>query len=546
MSTPQPPDQPAYTPLPPPQKSRGSVLPGVLIGVLVFALIAGGAFAVVGLRDNNASGATSSSGSGKGPAPSPAPQGDMPKTDPALAAFYDQKLDWTKCSGRNECATMKVPLDYADPKGRSIDVKMLKVPATGKRVGALVVNPGGPGGSGIDYASAGASAWPAPILQHFDLVGFDPRGVGKSTPLKCLDTAQTDAFVAADPEPSDEAGRTQLAEALKGFGDACLQNSGDLTKHMSTLEVAKDMDVLRQLLGESKLLYFGASYGTSIGAQYAGLFPTHVGRMVLDGAIDQSLTNEQLNLGQAGGFETAWEAYAKDCTSGDSGSCPLGSSVAEATTKIRAFLAELEKQPLSTSDANRPLTSGNALLGVFLPLYVKSYWPLLTQALTQAMQNDNGTPLMTLSDAYTSRGPSGYKSNELAALYAVNCLDDDESVPVDQVPTYFPEFLKASPAFGETFAYSLTTCNKWPVRSGQKPDVVSAKGAPPIVVVGTTRDPATPYKWAKALADQLDSGVFVSRDGDGHTGFNQGNSCVDGAVENYLIADKVPKNGLQC
>jgi pimeloyl-ACP methyl ester carboxylesterase len=467
----------------------------------------------------------------------------MPSTDPALASYYDQKLTWTDCSGNDQCATMKVPLDYTRPGGRTIELKLLKVPASGDRIGSLVVNPGGPGASGIDYAQSGRAGWPAALLARYDLVGFDPRGVGQSTPLRCLDTTRTDALVASDPDPDTKAERDHLDAQVKGFGAACLARSGDLVRHVSTVEVAKDLDILRQLLGEPKLTYFGASYGTFIGATYAGLFPSHVGRMVLDGAIDPKLSNEQISLAQGHGFEVALRAYVQDCV--NRGNCVLGTSVDAGVQRVRRFLDDVERTPLPTS-GSRSLEVGNAVLGIWLPLYVKSYWPLLSNALYQAINQHNGTGLMSLADQYTSRGPNGYTDNSLEALYSVNCLDHDDSIPTDQVPAHFSAFDKASPTFGRIFAFGLSTCSVWPVQSGSVSKAIHAPGAAPIVVIGTTRDPATPYAWAKGLARELDSGVFVSRDGDGHTGYNRGNGCVDGAVNAYLIDGKAPQDGLSC
>ena len=524
-------------------QTRPSLLPGILIGVLVFALIAGGAFGVVKLRGSDDNG-PAAAGSKPASTPSPATGAkQLPRADSALSAFYDQTLSWSGCAGKDRCATMKVPLDYARPKGRTIDLKLLKVPASGHRVGSLVVNPGGPGGSGIQYAEAGAAGWPADVLTHFDLVGFDPRGVGQSTPLHCIDTAQTDRLIASDPDPDTAAERNEMDRMLRAFGDACVAKSGNLVRHMSTVEVAKDMDVLRQLLGEPKLTYFGASYGTLIGATYAKLFPHHVGRMVLDGAIDPALSNAQISLAQGHGFEVALRAYVRDCV--NRGGCILGSSVDEGTKTVRSFLDHVEQRPLPTN-GDRQLAIGNALLGVWFPLYVKTYWPLLTNALDQAMNHGNGTALLSLADTYASRGPNGYTDNSLEAQYAVNCLDHDDSIPTDQVPSHYAQFLKASPTFGKSFAYSLSICSDWPVHSGHVTKAIHAKGAPPIVVVGTTRDPATPYAWAKGLARELDSGVLVTRDGDGHTGYNRGNSCVDDAVNAYLVKDIVPRDGLRC
>ncbi len=227
-----------------------------------------------------------------------------------LARFYEQDLDWRNC-GANQCSRLEVPLDYSDPDGKVIELAVLRAPAKqrGKRVGQLVVNPGGPGGSGVDYAASGSFSFGEKLIRYFDIVGFDPRGVGKSTPLECAGTEQTDEFLSADPDPDNPDEVARLDRLTREFGEGCLSESGDLTRHISTVEAAKDMDILRAALGERQLDYLGASYGTFLGATYADLFPTHVRRMVLDGAIDPSLSNEQLSLGQAKGFETALRAY---------------------------------------------------------------------------------------------------------------------------------------------------------------------------------------------------------------------------------------------
>ena len=519
--------------------TRRSTFVGVVAGVVVLALVAGGAFAVVGLVGDRG-GPDSRPSTGASTTPDP----DLPATDPALEAYYGQRLAWSSCFGDDECTSIRVPLDYDAPGGRSIELRMLKVPATGDRLGSLVVNPGGPGGSAVQYAQSGAQGWPADLLARYDLVGVDPRGIGQSTALECGSTAENDQLVASDPDPDDRAERDRLDALVERLGRSCVDADAGLARHVSTVEVARDLDVLRHLLGESRLDYFGASYGTRIGATYADLFPGHVGRMVLDGAVDPGLSAEQLNLQQAHGFETALRAYVRDCV--DRGRCILGDSVATGTRRIRSFLDEVERAPLPTN-GDRDLEVGNAVTGIWLPLYARSYWPLLTSALTQAIDEGDGTGLLSLSDQLVSRSESGYEDNSLEALYAVNCLDQDpgDSIATDDVPSRFPAFDKASPTFGRAFAYSLSTCAQWPV-PGTTPRTIRAAGAPPIVVVGTTRDPATPYRWAKALASRLESGVLVSRDGDGHTGYHRGNACVDAAVTGFLVAGDVPKDGLRC
>jgi pimeloyl-ACP methyl ester carboxylesterase len=489
-------------------------------------------------------GTSSGSSPASVPAPAPSPSGPLPSAPPNLQSFYHQKLDWRDCAGGDQCAWLKAPLDYAHPTERTIRLAVLRVPAQDRshRVGQLVVDPGGPGGSAIQYAASGSLAFGATIARYYDIVGMDPRGVGESTPLQCEDTKGRDAFLASDPSPDTPAEVTHLDGLIKQFGEACLAKDRGMTEHMSTVEAAKDMDVLRAALGEPKLDYHGASYGTLLGATYANLFPTHVGRMVLDGAIDPALSNLAFSLGQAHGFQTALDAFVADCLSS---SCPLGQSKQAALDKIQQLLKQIDQKPLSTS-SGRALTEGLATAGVAYPLYSKTLWPRLRDALSQAIDQGDGTQLLSLADAYNSRGPNSYTDNGTNALYAVNCLDHDDYVTSSQVPQYFSQFDKAAPTFSHWFAYGLSTCSTWPVKSGQHTTALHAEGAPPIVVIGTTRDPATPYPWAKALAKELDSGHLISRDGDGHTGFNMGNQCVDDAVNNYLVRGKVPRDGLSC
>jgi pimeloyl-ACP methyl ester carboxylesterase len=478
--------------------------------------------------------------------PIPVPSSDTSKVPPTskLAPYYAQKLTWKSCRGGDECTRLKVPLDYAHPGGRAISIAVLKVPARSKtqRIGSLVVNPGGPGGSGVDYAASASTYFGSELQQAFDIVGFDPRGVGESTPIKCVSDSQLDTLVASDPDPHTAKGMRHSDALLRQLGRGCLEHSGALARHVSTVEAAKDIDVLRAALGDSKLSYFGASYGTFLGATYAGLFPKRVGRMVLDGAVDPDLSAVKMGLVQAHGFEVALRAYVNNCVS--KSGCFLGSSVNQGTARIQKFLAQVEKKPLVGS-AGRQLTAGNAVLGIWAPLYNKKYWGILDGSL-QAAFGGQGGPLLALSDAYTSRGPNGYLNNSLEALYAINCLDRDDSIPTSEVPSYIPRFEKASPTFGAIFAFGLSSCSTWPIHTQRKPAPIHARGAAPILVIGTTRDPATPLVWARALARQLRSAVLIKRDGDGHTGYHEGNACVDDTVESYLVSGKVPTHEVDC
>ncbi|HSE71984.1 MAG TPA: alpha/beta hydrolase [Nocardioidaceae bacterium] len=478
------------------------------------------------------------------PSPLESPTAAAPEPEDGLSRYYAQDVEWSECRDDLECATIRVPLDYARPDGEIIELSLLRVPTENekRRVGSLVVNPGGPGASGVDYASMAGMQFGAELREAFDIVGFDPRGVGESTPVECLDDDELDEFVAADPDPDTAAEARTADRLIREFGQGCVDRSGDLAAHVSTVEVARDLDVIRAVLGDRRLSYFGASYGTLLGATYAELFPERVGRLVLDGAIDPTLSNEETSLVQARGFETALRAYVAACV--DDGGCFLGDSVDAGTRRIRQFLDEVEQNPLPAS-GDRELTVGHAVLGIWAPLYDDGYWSLLDLALKSAFDG-NGAALMTLSDAYTSRGPGGYSDNSVEALYAVNCLDGTESVPPEQIRARLPRFEKASPTFGGVFAWGLAGCAGWPVRGEQAPTRLRAEGAAPILVVGTSRDPATPVEWAEALAEQLESGVLVRRDGDGHTAYNKGNDCVDDTVESYLVSGTVPRSDVDC
>ena len=510
-----------------------------VVAVVLIALLLGAFGAVAALVALDGTGTPAAV-----PTTTPAPGAQRPPS-PGLKKFYAQRLSWSSCRDGDLCSSLTVPLDYHHPDGDTIDLALLKVPAAdpGGRIGSLVVNPGGPGAPGTDYAANASSVFRDPILEVYDVVGFDPRGTGASDPVDCLTDDELDEYVAEDPDPDTATEVQTYLHWVDELGRGCQERSGALAAHVTTVEAARDMDVLRSALGESTMDYFGASYGTKLGATYADLFPDRVGRLVLDGAVDLSISSRELSLEQAAGFETALRAYVSNCV--DEGGCYLGDTVDAGLARIKGFLDQVDAKPLPTDDGDRVLEVGNAFYGVVLPLYNRDYWSILDQALQQGLDG-KGTLLLRLSDVYNSRGSNGYTDNGTEALYAINCLDDPYAIPASQVPANMPDFEAASPTFGRVFAWGLTSCGGIRVRATERDRHVDAKGAAPIVVVGTTRDPATPYEWAVHLADQLDSGVLVSRDGDGHTGYNAGNACVDRAVEDYLVDGTVPKDGLTC
>ena len=482
--------------------------------------------------------------------PTPSPTTPPPPTvteapEPVLADLYSQRIDWAPCetNADHDCGTLTVPIDYADPTGDTFEVALLRVPASGSRVGSMVVNPGGPGVPGTSYAAAAGRAFREPLLQAFDIVGFDPRGTGRSDPVDCLGDSELDAYLSGDPTPDDAGEVASYKASVLSYGAKCVANSGPLLAHITTIEAARDMDVLRSALGEEKLTYLGASYGTQLGATYAELFPDKVGRLVLDGAVDVALDSTTMAIDQATGFETALRAYVQNCLD-STDNCFLGDTVDEGLATISGLLEEIEAEPLPAGE--RELTVGRAFYGIITPLYNRDYWFLLSAALASALEG-KGSALMQLADFYASRNPDGsYGDNSTEANYAINCLDDPTSVPFAQVPSLFPAFEEASPTFGRIFAWAMTGCRGVEVTSSEEPLDIRGEGAAPILVLGTTRDPATPMKWAEALSAQLESGVLVERDGDGHTAYNSDNACIDAIVEDYLIDGAVPDDPSRC
>ncbi|WP_330466678.1 alpha/beta hydrolase [Streptomyces longwoodensis] len=478
----------------------------------------------------------------------------LPKATPsALAPYYGQRLSWRDCGVPGfQCATMKAPLDYAKPEGGDVRLAVARKKATGpgKRIGSLLVNPGGPGGSAIGYLQQYAGVgYPAPVRARYDMVAVDPRGVARSEPVECLDGPKMDAYTQTDVTPDDQREKTELVGAFKTFAEGCGADAPKLLRHLSTVEAARDMDILRALLGDRKLHYVGASYGTFLGATYAGLYPQRVGRLVLDGAMDPSLSARRMNLDQTKGFETAFQSFAKDCVR--QSDCPLGgpgATPAQVGRNLKAFFDRLDAHPIPAGDADgRTLGESLATTGVIAAMYDESAWGELREALTAAMKRDDGSGLLALSDSYYERDPDGRYSNLMFANAAVNCLDLPPSFDTpDQVAKAVPSFEEASPVFGEGLAWSSLNCAYWPVAPTGGPHRIEAKGAAPIVVVGTTRDPATPYRWAQALAGQLASGRLLTYEGDGHTAYGRGSSCIDTAIDTYLLRGTPPAEGKRC
>jgi pimeloyl-ACP methyl ester carboxylesterase len=458
----------------------------------------------------------------------------------SLARFYDQRLTWHGCDDGLRCTRLLVPLDYTRPSGRTLHIAVIEQKASGTPEGSLVVNPGGPGASGVQFVAEAGNDF-SQLTGHLNLVSFDPRGVGASDPINCLSDSQLDAYVNVDPDPTTPAERAAVIQSSRSFANACYKKNGSYLEHVGTIDEARDMDVLRAALGDAKLTYYGASYGTYLGAKYAQLFPTHIRAMVLDGALNPAESSTEANLVQAKGFETDLDDFLASCV--HSGKCPFGSTDAEATSGLNALIAQITAHPL-TSDG-RLVGPGEFFEGLAAGLYSTSDWPVLQSSLGAA-KDGNGAGVLEFADSLTERNTNGTYSNLIVANTAINCVDRPTPHSVATIENDAAKFEKAAPHFGAAIEYGSLPCAFWRVPPVEKPHAVTAKGAPPILVIGTTRDPATPFVWAQALARQLSSGVLLTHDGDGHTAYIDHDSCVDSVVAKYVLELKPPKAGTVC
>ncbi len=455
----------------------------------------------------------------------------------ATSSASDGPLIWKACDGSFQCASLKVPLDYDAPDGRQITLALVRRPAenNNERVGSLLVNPGGPGGSGIDLAEN--KDFPEEIRQRMDVVGFDPRGVGKSSPLDCHSHLQE--MYDADPTPVTPAEKAAYLEVSKAYVGECARKEKAILPHLGTLNVARDMDRIREALGEKKISYLGYSYGTSIGQMYAQLFPTRIRTMVIDGVVNTELTGLQAADEQADGFYRALQGYLANCKADSA--CVLGS---DPRAKVAALVAKAEQQPIPAADADRPATPGVVQLAIGVALYSKASWPVLSEAVDQGLEGD-GSQLVTMADSYLSRKPDGSYGNGFDIYFAVSCLDNAWPTTPAKVFANARATGARAPLVGEGLVNDYVRCALWPTPPQPLPKL-TAQGSPPIVVISTTRDPATPYASGVKVAKRLPRGVLVTNDGDGHTIYAQGKPCIDDPVTRYLVEAKPPENGLTC
>ncbi|MEV0782221.1 alpha/beta hydrolase [Streptomyces sp. NPDC050423] len=481
------------------------------------------------------------------------------------AALAAQKLTWKPCPAPSqaegggaaptplpggavwECSVMKVPLDHAKPAGDTIELALIRAKAMDRknRIGSLIFNFGGPGASGVATLPAFGTAYDK-LRTRYDLVSFDPRGVGRSDGVTCENDKQLDARYQADGTPDDASEVKAFTDDTNTYAAACEKHSGRELPFVGTTNAARDMDLMRQVLGDDRLYYFGISYGTELGGVYAHLFPAKVGRSVLDAVVDPTEDAEQSSLGQAKGFQLALDNFAKDCADrGDACKLP-GATGDEVEQGVSDLLGRLEKKPVS-GIGSRKLTQTQATTGIAAALYSKETWPLLEQGLDEADGGD-GRLLLALADSLNGRSDTGHYDNSAAANTAISCADSKERFTLEQTRARLPRFRDASPVFGDYLGWGLMACTGWPVQGTWEHPDVSAPGSAPQLVIGNTGDPATPYKGARAMAEELGKGVGVEMTykGEGHGAYNSGNACVQKAVGGYLLDGKVPAAGTVC
>lgn len=479
---------------------------------------------------------------------------------PAITAAPEaQPINWTDCdadidqiiAGRPgserdlafSCGTTTVPVSYDDPDGGTLQLFLVRATLAGQtgRIGSLLVNPGGPGQSATDAAIQSALTLPTDVVNRFDIVGVDPRGVGLSTPVECISDADKDELFAADPRATDAAALDAAFARVDDIAAGCAEEYDEALGAFSTVDSARDMDLVRQSLGDEQLNYLGYSYGTTLGSTYAELFPEQVRAMVLDGAVDPDATRQEFAEAQAQGFEAAFDAFAANCTA-LIGGCPVGPDP-------RAFVNDLLTQaaaaPIASSrpGETRQATPGLILNGIRSALYQPSAWPQLAQSLAAA-RNGDAAGILTLADTYTGRNDDGTYSNVVDANVTITCADTEEEISTDQVRELVTTWGATYPLFGADAALGLYTCPAWDAPRTPLPER-DAAGSAPILVVGTQGDPVTPLPGAVDMAEDLENAVLLTWQGSGHTAYPK-NDCVTAAVNAYLIDLVVPQDGVTC
>jgi pimeloyl-ACP methyl ester carboxylesterase len=439
-----------------------------------------------------------------------------------------------------ECGNIEVPFDYADPEQGSfvLFVKRHNAASPADRIGSMMVNPGGPGFGGSSLADDAQYYFSQDLIDRFDIIAWDPRGTGESTPaVDCVDTF--DEYFGLDSPPETPEEKQALIDASQAFNDKCAENSGTILPYISTKASAQDINSLRLALGEEKVSFFGFSYGSELGTTWATMFPETVRAIVVDGAVDPNASSIQEGMAQAKGFEGQLATFLKQCS--ERTTCEFHND-GDAEAAFDKLVLDIDAKPLDVSKDRTPVTQGVLFTAVAQAMYSDYYWPQLSEALSAA-QGGDGKGILQLYDDYYQRNEDGTYGNELEAFLAVSCLDDPGASSTEEVDSHIEDFITAAPRLGGNFAYGYS-CALWPVKQAAKVNI-TGKGAGPIVVVGTTGDAATPLSSTRKMAQGLEQGILIVVDANQHTGYGA-NSCVVKAVDDYLIKLTVPANETTC
>lgn len=481
-----------------------------------------------------------------------------------LAAFYEQSLTWEDCEGSLRCTHVEVPMDYSDPEGETLEIAMVASLPEDETEGTedsdgsdgsdgdveyLLTNPGGPGESGYDLvAEMSDYVFSAPLQEHYGIIGFDPRGVHRSAPVECFTDEQMDDY-REQTETVDEA--EELAdeleaarEAARQVGEDCLERTGESLEFVDTESAARDMDVIRAALGQETLHYMGFSYGTHLGITYAELFGDRVGRFVLDGMMDTSIDGQQLSLAQARGFDAAFEDFARWCA--DRESCPVEGEASDVVDAVQELFAQVAQEPVAMP-SDRTLSVGVLVEGFILPMYDAQGWPLLEQALTAAVDEQDFTMFQAWADASAGRGPDGsYDWQNSMAFNAVMCLDFPASADDEQIQDDLETMAQEAPTFGPYFGHSGILCGEWPFEASGEPEEPQLDGVEEILFIGTSGDPATPVRWAEDMHQMVPESSLLVYEGEGHIAYAAGDECVEEIVHGYLLDGELFEGRTEC
>lgn len=472
--------------------------------------------------------AAACSGEGSGElTPEAAPSTSAPASTTTVPEFVPAPIAWRSCEDGLECAEVNVPVDYEQPAGATLAVSVQRAPASGQRTGALFVNPGGPGGGTADFVAHLDQSLPGTVTERFDLVGVDWRGTAASD-FGC--GVAIPELYAADHTIEDQADTAALLDVSRRYAEGCQAGAGELLAHIGTRDAARDLDTVRAAMGDEQISFLGISYGSLLGQVYAQQFPTRVRAMVIDGIAEPGVSGVDAATAQAVGFESVFGAFAAACDAEPN--CPLAGDTRGAVERL---ITQVESAPLAVDGGQ--VGPGELPLALSVNLYGEGGWPDLSYAVDAGLDGD-GSLLGQLANDYMS-------IVDFDIYFAVFCLDQDWPEDPNELLAAGKAAAASAPHFGEALVNDYVRCSVWPVEEQPLP-AITAPGTPPILVVSTTNDPATPHAAAVRVADRLESAVLLTVEGDSHGATSGGLTCVDQHVAHYLVNVIPPPEGTAC